>query len=469
MTLKPIEPVVVSTVDNGNLAAALYTLRAAALDLLKRPLLRPEDLAVLNWKGTEGERAWRQEQPLPELAAALFARPIHASATAPGTPHAQWLAEESERRRAALAALIESLLPWLHPQFATLMEGAPKLWKAVPALDHVEAFCQELLDWLDRVEVREGSDLAAMLRVRVAEAQKAQNELRRALERVSEQSERFAEQMDFCFLFVESRNLLSNGFDMAKRRLHTPCFDLLASEARMAAFLAVAKGDIPQQSWFRLDRSHVLVKGRAVLVSWTATMFEYLMPTLWMHTYPDTLLSNSIDAAIQVQMDHIRRLPWGISESGYATTDENGRYFYQAWGIPSIALKYKAEDGPVISPYSTYLALPLARKPAMANLRRMTAMGWGGEYGLYEAADCMRREGDPPHPAPRLVRSWMAHHMGMSLLAIANTLHDNVFRRWFHANPRVRAAEQLLHEKPLTKERIGRIEREAHAEADKAA
>jgi hypothetical protein len=287
------------------------------------------------------------------------------------------------------------------------------------------------------------------------------------LQQISDLAERFAEEMDFGFLFVESRMLLSNGFDVATHTLHKPCFDLLASEARTAAFLAVAKGEIPQQSWFRLDRSHTLIKGRAVLLSWTATMFEHLMPTLWMRSYPSTLLTNSLNTVVQVQMDHVQidhghGMPWGISESGYATTDADGHYFYQAWGIPAIALKYQAEDGPVISPYSTFLALPLRRRAAMANLRRMAAMGWVGEYGLYEAADYIQRE-------PRIVRTWMAHHQGMSLLAIANVLRGNIFQTWFHANPRVRAAEQLLHEKPLGREMLNRLGKESSAGKQKAA
>jgi cyclic beta-1,2-glucan synthetase len=184
-------------------------------------------------------------------------------------------------------------------------------------------------------------------------------------------------------------------------------------------------------------------------------MFEYLMPTLWMRSHPDTLLANSLDAVISIQMHHARAIPWGISESGFVSPDD-GRYLYQAWGIPSVALKYCAEDGPVISPYSTFLALPLMQERSMANLRRMASMGWFGEYGFYEAADYIKR--DSKQSEPVLVRSWMAHHHGMSLLAITNTLRNHVFHTWFHANPRVRAADQLLQEKPLNKEMLQRLE-----------
>ena len=181
---------------------------------------------------------------------------------------------------------------------------------------------------------------------------------------------------------LKSRQLLSIGYDGITHELHSACYDLLASEARIASFIAVAKGDIPQQSWFRLDRSHVLVDGRPALLSWTGTMFEYMMPSLWMRTFPDTLISRSLESAVRIQRDHVRNMPWGISESGFAKMDPQGRYSYQAWGIPKLALKYGAEDGPVISPYSSFLALPVLRKDSIANLRRMASHELDGHLWL---------------------------------------------------------------------------------------
>jgi cyclic beta-1,2-glucan synthetase len=191
-----------------------------------------------------------------------------------------------------------------------------------------------------------------------------------------------------------------------------------------------------------------MVNGHPALLSWTGTMFEYMMPALWMRTFPNTLISRSLESAVQIQHDHVRNIPWGISESGFAKMDPHGRYGYQAWGMPKLALKYGAEDGPVISPYSTFLALSVLRKKAVANLRRMAAMNWIGPYGFYEAADYTQSK------QPELVRSWMAHHQGMCLLALTNLLKNNIVQDWFHGTPRVRAAELLLHEKPLSKETL---------------
>jgi hypothetical protein len=289
---------------------------------------------------------------------------------------------------------------------------------------------------------------AASLRFLLTKAVQRLAKLRDDISTIAEEAERHADSMRYGFLFVESRQLLSIGFDGATGELHSACYDLLASEARIASFLAVAKGDIPQQSWFRLDRSHVLVQGLPALLSWTGTMFEYMMPALWMRTFPNTLIARSLESAVRIQRDHVRNIPWGISESGFAKIDPQGRYAYQAWGIPALALKYGAEDGPVISPYSTFLALSIFRKQAVANLRRMAGMNWVGNYGFYEAADYTQGK------EPQLVRSWMAHHQGMCLLALTNLLKDNIVQLWFHSSPRVRATELLLHEKPLSKETL---------------
>jgi len=289
---------------------------------------------------------------------------------------------------------------------------------------------------------------AASLRSMLGDAANRLGQLRTDISEIASEAERHADAMDYKFLFVESRQLLSIGYDVVASNLHSACYDLLASEARIASFIAVAKGDIPQQSWFRLDRSHVLADGHPALLSWTGTMFEYMMPSLWMRTFSNTLISRSLESAVRIQRNYVRNMPWGISESGFAKKDPLGRYAYQAWGIPALAIKYGAEDGPVISPYSTFLALELLRKEAIANLRRMAAMNWLGAYGFYEAADYTQAK------QPELVRSWMAHHQGMCLLALTNLLKNNIVQHWFHSTPRVRAAELLLHEKPLSKETL---------------
>lgn len=174
-------------------------------------------------------------------------------------------------------------------------------------------------------------------------------------------------------------------------------------------------------------------------------MFEYLMPGLWMHSYHGTLIARTESACVHVQRAFAGTLgiPWGISESGMARKDDSGNYSYYAYGLPCVALSPDASAGPVISPYSTFLALGIDPPAAISNLRRMAAAGWVGAYGFYEAADF-----SGSLRAPVLVREWMAHHQGMSLLAITNLLRQNAIQKWFHANPLIQAAELLLHEIP---------------------
>ena len=377
------------------------------------------------------------------------------------------------RRKAALAQFVTAYTPWMLPEHTSLRRQGGALAEAaakMPSAEQAEGFVDQISEALRTVEP--GSQefaQAQRLLAQLGPAKDRLGQLHRDLLSLIDHSEQCAEVMDYEFLFVPARQLLSIGYDAATQEIHSACYDLLASEARIATFLAVAKGDIPQQAWFRLDRSHVLVDGKACLLSWTGTMFEFMMPSLWMRSYPNTLVSNSLEAAVRIQYEHVRDIPWGISESGFAKTDLQGRYGYQAWGIPKVALKYGAEDGPVISPYSTFLAMPILRKEALANLRKMAALEWTGRYGFFEAADYTHAEGGRTHKAgsharePRIVRSWMAHHQGMSLLAVTNLLRNNIIQTWFHANPRVRAAELLLHEKALSKETVNALEEEPAA------
>ncbi len=455
-TLQPIAPFTVSSVDSGNLSASLYTLHTGALELLKRPLLREENVGVVEQMSGLGGRDSSGESDSRTLRLrikALLEKEPTRSLNAESRDAERWLADEASHRHAALVQFVQQYLPWLLPQYSQLFElsqlALPEDLR-VPTLQGAAMYAAGLNERLAGTALADPEtvpvvSLATQLRALLGAAQEKLSKLQADVTAIAAEAERHAEAMDYRFLLEESRQLLSVGFDGVREELNSACYDLLASEARIATFLAVAKGDIAQQSWFRLERSHTLVDGRAALLSWTGTMFEYMMPALWMRTFPDTLITRSLEAVAHIQRKYVREIPWGISESGWAKVDNIGRYGYQAWGIPALALKYGAEDGPVISPYSTFLVLPFLRDEALANLRRMVKLGWLGAYGFYEAADYT--EGGEP----KLVRSWMAHHQGMSLLAITNLLHDNAIQRWFHCNPIVRAAELLLHERPLNK------------------
>src|SRR5579864_4061302 len=261
--------------------------------------------------------------------------------------------------------------------------------------------------------------------------------------------------MDFTFLLDKQRLLLSVGFDAQTEELQPYNYNLLATEPRTAVFIAIAKEDIPQDCWFRLDRPYALANGHMVLLSWTGTMFEYLMPAIWMRLYPNTLLDRACVAAVRTQQDYaaLKGILWGISESACAKRNEAGDYHYEAFGAPNLAIKKSDSDPLITSPYATFLALNLDRKNALANLRRMDALGWFGSYGFYEAADYGRPRSRLFGPKYELVLSWMVHHQGMSLLSLANFLCNNVVQGWFHSDRRVQATELLLQEKPVAQMR----------------
>jgi cyclic beta-1,2-glucan synthetase len=484
-TLQPILPFIVSAVDSGNLAASLYTLHTGALDLLKRPLLSVDTFSgfeqMLRTLASSSDSTSfittqsSTEEPDTSLVRTHIRTLVQLAPdtqqngdSQPAATSEFWVANEIRRRHAAISSFIESYTPWLLPQYQALFT-LPQLTdianQQIPTLQAAPAYVTTLGTKLEEASASKDSpqaQLAAQLLSLLPTAAEHLTQLKNDIAAIASEADRHADAMEYGFLLVESRQLLSIGYDGTTHELHSACYDLLASEARIASFIAVAKGDIPQQSWFRLDRSHVLVKGRPALLSWTGTMFEYMMPALWMRNFPNTLISRSLESAVQIQRDHVRNIPWGISESGFAKMDPIGRYSYQAWGIPKLALKYGAEDGPVISPYSSFLALPILREAAIANLRRMAAKDWMGAYGFYEAADYTQGS------EPQLVRSWMAHHQGMCLLALANLTKDNIIQRWFHGTPRVRAAELLLHEKPLSKETLKALSKQSQLDAEAA-
>jgi cyclic beta-1,2-glucan glucanotransferase len=268
--------------------------------------------------------------------------------------------------------------------------------------------------------------------------------------------------MDFRFLFDRDRQLFTIGYRLPDAdgagRPDPSHYDLLASEARLASFVAIAKGDVPQMHWFRLGRPLTTVRGAPVLLSWSATMFEYLMPLLVMRTYPNTLLDESCRLVVRRQRDYAaaHKVPWGISESAYNLVDRHGSYQYKAFGVPGLGLKRGLGDEVVVAPYATALAAAIEPAASAANLRRLAASGLEGKYGFFDAIDYTRRaveagtgSGDEElEPAPGVVvPTFLAHHQAMTLIALTNVvLGDRMVER-FHTDPRVQATERLLQER----------------------
>ncbi|NLC77997.1 MAG: glycosyl transferase, partial [Clostridia bacterium] len=243
-------------------------------------------------------------------------------------------------------------------------------------------------------------------------------------------------------------HLFAIGYNKEEEKITNSYYDLLASEARLISYLAICKREVPKEHWFKLGRALSEACGRQGLVSWTGTMFEYFMPPLVMKHYPATLLHETYRTVLKAQKLYgdRRGVPWGTSESGYYAFDLQLNYQYKAFGVPDLGLKRGLIEDMVVSPYSTLLALPFTPQEAMANIRRLLKDGLEGEYGLYEAVD-YTPERLPAGEHRKVVASFMAHHLGMSLAAINNLLHDGVLQRRFHANPLIRSGEILLEEK----------------------
>ena len=276
---------------------------------------------------------------------------------------------------------------------------------------------------------------------------------------VARRAAALADGMNFAFLYDRQRQLFAIGYRMADAggpgRPDGAYYDLLASESRLASFFAIAKGDVPQSHWFHLGRLVVSVDGVPTLVSWSATMFEYLMPLLLMRTYPGTLLDQSCRMAIrrQVRYGRERHVPWGVSESAYDLTDRAGNYQYKEFGVPGLGLRRGLADELVVAPYATALAGLLEPAKAARNLRRLTGEGAEGALGYYDAIDYTARrpddggEGAAQPGAGVVVKIHLAHHQGMTLVAIANILLGDVMVDRFHADPRIQATELLLQER----------------------
>src|SRR6185312_12133947 len=254
--------------------------------------------------------------------------------------------------------------------------------------------------------------------------------------------------MKFGFLYDATRHLLAIGYNVAERRLDSSYYDLLASEARLASFVAISRGELPQESWFALGRRLTAAGGRPVLLSWSGSMFEYLMPLLVMPTYRGTLLDQTCHVAVERQIAYgkQRGVPWGVSESGYNSVDASLAYQYRAFGVPGLGSKRGLADDLVIAPYASALALMVAPNEACHNLRRLASEGLAGKFGLYEAVDYT------PARLPRgqtqaVVRSFMAHHQGMLLLAIDYLLLGRPMQKRFESDPLFKASLLLLQER----------------------
>ena len=377
----------------------------------------------------------------------------------------------------ALRRDFDLLLPWeiflASPPALFARTGAPEAlstaWAAFvaalprePALCDLPSACERVAACLSRVDevlhTLSDRDVAAIdartwaaeLARSLPQARAAGQSLLDTLAALGRQAEELFLDMDFSWLYDERRHLLHIGYNVTADTPDEHHYDLLASEARLASFLAIAKSEVPEEHWLHLGRPCGRFDGLRTLLSWSGTMFEYLMPPLLMREGEDSLIGRGCIAAIDVQIAYGKRrgVPWGISEAGYHQFDAHQNYQYRVFGVPDIGFQRGLEDDLVIAPYACLLALSFVPRAALANLRRLEALGLEGRYGFYEAVDCTRSR-LPPGQARAVVHSFMAHHQGMILAALDNVLNAGAMVRRFHAEPMVQTAAPLLFERPV--------------------
>ena len=385
-TLKPLPPRYISTVDSGNLAGHLLTLRAGLLGLAGIPASR-----VL--EGIEDTVAVMADL---------------SRGTSWGLP--------------AAAATVEQLSAWADAAIQnSTIDSEAGIWAR-----RLSGQCRYAL-----------SGPAATL----------STDILAEIQRLASQLSDLAT-MEYAFLFDKTRHLFVIGYNVETSRADNSYYDLLASEARLGTFVAIAQGQVSQESWFALGRLLAGVGGAPVLISWSGSMFEYLMPLLVMPTYENTLLDQTSRTAVMRQIEYgkARGVPWGISESGYNTIDVHLNYQYRAFGVPGLGLKRGLAEDLVIAPYASAMALMVAPKEACLNLQRLSLEGREGNYGFYESIDYT------PSRLPRgekcaVVRSFMAHHQAMSLLSLAYALLDRPMQKRFEADPQFQATLLLLQER----------------------
>jgi cyclic beta-1,2-glucan glucanotransferase len=418
--LRVLDPAYVSSVDSGNLAGHLIALANACEEWMGDVLVSDTRAGMMdNLRLARG---------------ALDALP------AAGGERGLQLASAFEEIESLLngALTIEPLSPALK----RLTDKAAKAAQDIlPAVGNENP--PDLVFWIEALSETAGEHNRD--RLQIADSP---NGLKGRLKTLADTAREMALAMDFTFLVDPERKLLSIGYSPADNNLDPSCYDLLASEARLASFFAIAKGDVATRHWLRLGREATPLGSGSALISWSGSMFEYLMPSLVMGAPVGSLLEQTNRLVVERQESYGRSLgiPWGVSESAYNARDMELTYQYSNFGVPGLGLKRGLSENVVIAPYATGLASMVDPHGALQNYARLAQLGARGRYGFYEALDFTRSR-LPEGEDVAIVRNFMAHHQGMTIVAVANTLHEGEMRSRFHREPMIQASELLLQER----------------------
>jgi cyclic beta-1,2-glucan synthetase len=429
LSLTPMMPPYVSAVDSGNLAGHLVAVAAACRQWAETPAvhLQGDFHGILDVAGI--------------LEATLVGLPDDRRSLRP-------LRQRLQDRIAGLRKAVETIRA--EPETAAiriinLIVMATEIRKLATSLEDEIATedSHRLSEW--------GAKLEETCRAHIDDAHIEESgvaNLRGRLIAIGERARKFAFEMDFSFLLREDRKLLSIGYRVEERQLDEACYDLLASEARLTSLFGIAKGDLPTEHWFKLGRPITEISLRGALVSWSGSMFEYLMPPLVMKEPPGGLLNQTNNLIIREQMNYARgnKVPWGISEAAFNARDRDMSYQYTNFGVPSLGLKRGLSDNLVIAPYASLLAAQFRPADAVTNLTELARIGALGAYGYHDSVD-FTPERLRERQRYAVVRNYYAHHQGMSIVAVANAVFEGRMRDRFHSDPVIEAAELLLQEK----------------------
>ena len=419
-TLEVLNPAYISTVDSGNFWGHMIALKNGLLEQIEKPVY-PDCL-------------------LSELRAAI----VNSS-------------EEIKRETGSLSG---HGLRTGYQKIGELTEDLADIWedlneKELKPPSHYR-LTRHLINLIDsivnetaalRLKDESFSSYPTLRRI-ASEDNKYANSMIDRIETLSSKIDSMLANVDFKFLFNEKRMLFHIGYHVSSHTLDDGCYDLMASESSLTSLLAIAMGEVPLKHWYKLGRPLTIVKGIPCFVSWSGTMFEYLMPCLVLKEYEGSVYQETFRAAVLQQMKYAKEagIPWGISESQYYRFDLNANYQYKAFGVPKIRLQPVRKNYLVVAPYAAILALDTAEKECMSNLRRLKELGAFGDYGFYESVDFNVPNSVELTPYC-IVKSYMAHHQGMNLAAINNYLNEGILRERFHAEMMIKAAEVLLEEK----------------------
>ena len=477
-TLTPMAPRYISTVDSGNLAGHLITLKQGLLTIAEKKIAGTtffegliDSLNIIKEK-TKATNAsvlikkyiedLHENYPaaLDSLAAskkyideiqASFTQLLVTIDTDPSEEESLWI-QKAMDHISHMKYEIASLCPWL------LLPAAPEKFSAlipmlpaIPSIRQLSRIEEILLHKIVKYDSEDNSVEESRwldnFRMVITESSRRSKEIMITLDQLALKCNELAE-IDYDFLYYRAQHLLTIGYNVDEQRKDSGFYDLLASEARLTTFVAIAQGKLPQDSWFALGRQLTSIGNMPILLSWSGSMFEYLMPLLVMPVYENTILYQTYKAIIQKQIEYgkKRSIPWGISESGYSLTDAHLNYQYKAFGVPGTGFKRGLGEDLVISPYSTMMALMVEPELAYNNLQTLKAAGFEGKYGFYEAVDytSARLQRKQSHT---VIRSFMAHHQGMGFLSIAYLLLNKPMQQRFIADLGVRSALLLLQER----------------------